>query len=895
MTIFPAEAKFKYTWRTYQKNFLNNMEEYLHNGHLHVTAPPGSGKTVLGLEIMLRLNRPTLIVAPTLAVKNQWIQRFCELFLDTETVPDWISGDIKNPGLITVTTYQGIHAASGYVDDEEDTGKKSSRVSLAEIIEKLKKQNVETFIFDEAHHLKSAWWRSLMELKSKIEPAIVSLTATPPFDVSGLEWQKYIQLNGPVDAEISVPELMIEGDLCPHQDLVCFTLPSYEEQQEIEHYHTRAAAFFKEISTDDILLNALEHHPVYLNPLKYLDWIYDNISSYTSGLVYMHFRQKEIPEIHFEIIGDHQKYIPEFDFFWLEELLDFYLIVDEINFKKEEEHRTTLGNRLKRQGFFEKKTISFFNNNKQLSQILNSSIGKLQGIKDIADFEFSILKEELRMVILTDFIKKEYLSSGAENNLLLDKIGAVPIFEKLRRENIQNKKIGVLTGSLVIIPVSAKDQIDTLCLKKGISGISFSQITYDPEYIRINLSEQVKHDIVHIVTEVFQSGGIHILIGTKSLLGEGWDAPKMNTLILASFVSSFVLSNQMRGRVIRVDKDNPGKSGNIWHLICFDPQSEDGGQDLNIVKKRFKTFVGISSKEEPTIENNFDRLHLGSIERPEYISAVNEEIFSRAGNRKEQSARWKEALDKGNILIEEIKVPSADMKEIQDMKMNYVKTMISDLSGVLISSVLLFGKDLLLGILENADSINSMKAFLWITFILGVGGIIRYGRKFYRALQQYMKYRNTGKQIGLIGETVLEGLVHERIITTDPEKMKVISSGNKDKDVFCYLKGGTYYEKSQFIQVLQEVLSKVDNPKYLLKQQTRFFFTKKEMYYPVPEVFAKNKKSADFFARIWSVKIGKSELLFTRTIEGRKILLKLRFKALLKTDARIEHLHKWTR
>lgn len=894
MTIFPEEAKFKYSWRTYQKNFLDNMEEYLHNRHLHVTAPPGSGKTVLGLEVMLRLNKPALIVAPTLAVKNQWIQRFCEFFLDTEVVPDWISGDIKNPGLITVTTYQGIHAASGYVDEEEDTCKKSSRVSLADIIRKLKKQKVETFIFDEAHHLKNAWWRSLMELKAKIEPVIVSLTATPPFDVSGTEWQKYIQLNGPIDAEISVPELMIEGDLCPHQDLVYFTLPSYEEQQEIEDYHARADVFFKEISTDDILLNALEQHPVYQKPLEHLDWIYENISSYTSGLVYLHFRQREIPEIHFDIIGDHQKYVPEFDFFWLEELLDFYLIVDEFHFKKEEEHRTKLGNRLKHQGFFEKKTISFFTN-QHLSKILNSSIGKLQGIKDIADFEFSILKEDLRMVILTDFIKKEYLTSGQENNLPLDKIGAVPIFEKLRRENAQNKKIGVLTGSLVIIPVSAKDQLNALCLKKGISGISLSQLTYDSDYIQISLSEHIRHDLVYIVTEVFQAGGIQILIGTKSLLGEGWDAPKMNTLILASFVSSFVLSNQMRGRVIRVDRDNPGKSGNIWHLICFDPNSEDGGQDLNMMKKRFKTFVGISNKEEATIENNFERLHLGSVEKPESISIINREIFSRAGNRKGQSSRWKAALDKGNILIEEIRVPSTDMAEMHNMKMNYVKIMLSDLSGVLISSVLLFGKDLFLGILENADSIDSRKGLFLIISILGAGGMIRYGRKFYRALKQYLKYKNIGKQIGLIGEVVLKCLVHERIITTEPGKMKVISSDNKGKEVFCYLEGGSYYERSLFIRVLQEVISKVDNPRYLLKQKTKFFFTKKEIYYPVPEILAKNKKSADFFARTWSEKIEKSELLFTRTIEGRRILLQLRFQALLKTDARIEHLHKWTR
>ncbi|UWX59273.1 DEAD/DEAH box helicase family protein [Chryseobacterium oranimense] len=893
MTIFPLKPKFKYSWRSYQKKFLDNLDEFLTNRHLHVTAPPGSGKTVLGLQVMLRLNKPTLIVAPTLAVKNQWVQRFCELFLDTEVVPDWISTDIKNPGLITVTTYQGIHAASGRSDEETETDKKSSRVSLSEIIKKLQKQKINTFIFDEAHHLKNAWWRSLMELKTAMNPIVVSLTATPPFDVSGSEWQKYIQLNGPIDVEISVPELMVEGDLCPHQDLVYFTLPTYEEQKKIEHYHTQAEAFFKEIQNDDVLLNAMEEHPVYQKPKEHLEWIYENISSYTSGLIYLHFRKKETDDIHFEIIGDQNKYIPEFDFFWMEELLDFYLIVDELNFKNKEEHRTALGNRLKRQGFLEKNTISFFRN-KNLNQILNSSIGKLQGIKDITEFEFSVLKEDLKMVILTDFIKKEYLSTDSENNLQLDKIGAIPIFEKLRRENSQNKKIGVLTGSIVIIPVTSKDKINELCIKKGISEISFSPVTYDENYIQVNLTEQLKADVVHIVTEIFQQGYIHVLIGTKALLGEGWDAPKMNTLILASFVSSFVLSNQMRGRVIRIDKDNREKTGNIWHIVCFDPQGENGGQDMDVVKKRFKTFVGISTNQETSIENNFERLNIKTIEKKEDISAINRGSFSLAKDRENMSQRWKSALDKGNILVEEIKIPVSDLPTLTDMKMIYLEKMTTNLFNIMVSIVLVFGQDLLLGILRNIQRIDSVKNFSWLLFLFGGLGFIVYGGKFYRAVKQYLKYKNVATHIGLIGEVVLKSLIYERVITTPSEKMKVIASDNKN-EMSCYLEGGSYYEKSQFIQVLQEVISKIDNPRYLLRQDAKFFFTKKYVYYAVPEIFARNKKSAELFANDWSEKIEKSELIFTRTIEGRRVLLQLRFQSLLNRDARIEHLHKWTR
>ena len=80
------------------------------------------------------------------------------------------------------------------------------------------------------------------------------------------------------------------------------------------------------------------------------------------------------------------------------------------------------------------------------------------------------------------------------------------------------------------------------------------------------------HHGVDYVGKLFEQGRIQILVGTKSLLGEGWDSPCINSLILASFVGSFVLSNQMRGRAIRIDKNNPEKSSNIWHLVTVEPE-----------------------------------------------------------------------------------------------------------------------------------------------------------------------------------------------------------------------------------------------------------------------------------------------------------------------------------
>ena len=114
------------------------------------------------------------------------------------------------------------------------------------------------------------------------------------------------------------------------------------------------------------------------------------------------------------------------------------------------------------------------------------------------------------------------------------------------------------------------------------------------------------------MTEAFRQGLVNVLVGTKSLLGEGWDSPCINALVLATFVGSFMLSNQMRGRAIRVDGDRPGKTANIWHLVCVEPLlGEDApwiqrlfysglersreleGADWETLVRRFDCFMGL--------------------------------------------------------------------------------------------------------------------------------------------------------------------------------------------------------------------------------------------------------------------------------------------------------------
>ena len=107
----PEVMAFRKNWRVYQSRLLNQLDRYLANKRLHLVAAPGSGKTVLGLEVIRRINQPTLVLAPTITIRDQWVDRLVELFLPAGNGrPAWVSTELRSPAFLTVATYQALHA-----------------------------------------------------------------------------------------------------------------------------------------------------------------------------------------------------------------------------------------------------------------------------------------------------------------------------------------------------------------------------------------------------------------------------------------------------------------------------------------------------------------------------------------------------------------------------------------------------------------------------------------------------------------------------------------------------------------------------------------------------------------------------------------------------------------
>jgi superfamily II DNA or RNA helicase len=125
-----------------------------------IVAPPGSGKTVLGLAIIAEKKQPALIVVHRKQLADQWIERI-ESFLKIprKDIGKVTGGKIQSAKLISVAMIQSLTKVLGSEDGQ----------ALC--------QQFGTIIIDECHHVPAETYRSVI---SKLHSFYMyGLTATP--------------------------------------------------------------------------------------------------------------------------------------------------------------------------------------------------------------------------------------------------------------------------------------------------------------------------------------------------------------------------------------------------------------------------------------------------------------------------------------------------------------------------------------------------------------------------------------------------------------------------------------------------------------------------------------------------------------------------------------------
>ncbi len=861
--------RFRGRWRDYQQRVLDDLDALLADERLHVVAAPGSGKTVLGLEITRRLGRPAIILSPTRTIRDQWSARLEELFLEQPAAPGSISDQLDELGDLTAVTYQALHA--------HWAGEKSRFDDLAARIRAL---GPVTLILDEAHHLRREWWSALQALAETLpNKHIVALTATPPYDAPFSEWARYEAMCGPVDLEIGIPELVRNGDLCPHQDHIIFSEPGADALDLLDRRRERISTLQADLRSDEDLLYRLEMHPWLQDPDAHVEQILETPEMLSAILVLLASAGRRPPPKPMQLLGIAPDEIQLPSAFWTEILLEGLLIGFPDLFPIPEERADTLRGLLHECGLIEGGHVRL-RESRSIFTMMAGSLAKLDSIAEIARQEAANLGDKLRMVVLSDHIRSGEISRVAAADYRPTKLGVVPIFETLRRAAIGGQQIGVLTGTVVVLPVEAVKRLREVA-GPDYASLQLRQLEPWPQHVLVD-DQGDSHRLVELITQIFCEGGINMLVGTQSLLGEGWDAPAINSLVLASNSAAFMLSNQMRGRAIRIDPRDPGKVANIWHLATVDPSMfeafdldnelnwgslDDGAAacaDFALLQRRFKAFEGIPNGGSLRIEGGLARLGWFNS-----ILPSNDRTFAFAKDRAAIADTWTRSLGGA--------APRAHVREIASP--TYAPRGLAWFDtlrwlGISAASAASFAAGNQLRFLKSTQQLAP------VAMAVAAAATIASLPLLVRALWLTLRNGSLESSVYQVAQTVLVSSHRSGLISDEEFEnagVEVYKSLSGVCDVF--VTGVTRATEHAMICAIAEILGPVQNPRYLLLRQSWFGPLRRTDYHAVPAALGSRKESAEIFHREWKAHVGSSHLVFTRTRLGRLVLLRARSRS----------------
>jgi len=198
------------------------------------------------------------------------------------------------------------------------------------------------------------------------------------------------------------------------------------------------------------------------------------------------------------------------------------------------------------------------------------------------------------------------------------------------------------------------------------------------------------------------------------------------------------------------------------------------------------------------------------------------------------------------------------------------------------------------GILMHGISLWSFGYWVFQTFVVGLG--FRFGWKGLKYYRMYRKFGDMRKDVQNIGQALCNTLCKFDLISTPKTKLQVVSELEFGGGVFCSLEGATLRESNVFASCMKEILSPIDNPRYVIERKTLLPIQDSESdFHAVPTCLGTNRKQVDYFSDQWAKLVGKNRVVYTRTPEGRRALLQARTFAIANQlqEPRVKQEHVW--
>lgn len=671
-----------YPLRTLQARALERVEAAVASGRrrLWVSLPPGTGKTLLGLEIARRLGTPAVVLCPNTAIQGQWADTW------TDFAPARVSAgtdrDLSAP--ITVLTYQSL-ATFERADDDPDgpddgdadeTGRVSEGGTLVDrlhpngqaLVAALRAAGPITIVLDECHHLLEVWGRLLAEVLAELPEAIVvGLTATPPTVLDSRQAELVDELFGDIAFSASIPAAVREGHLAPFAELAWLTLPTAEEAEWLSDQSLR----FLELTTDlvDVRLGSTPILVWFDRRFLELTTPWDRFERdhpelARAALRLVHAELLDLPE-GARLREEHRQRPTADD--WAE-LMDDWVrhclrrSEDPADAGVIESLRAALpgiGFQLTRSGIRRGRS--------PVDRVIARSEGKMRGCREILEAEHLNLGDRLRSLVLCDYeragattpagLRPSPARSGSARQMLRTLVES-PATRALRPVLVTGRTVAampdVAAGIIDLVRTTDPALADRLTLQPLDDAVG-------TEALVVVGGPWQSRDWVRMVTEFFERGGSQALIGTRSLLGEGWDARGLNSLIdltTATTISSVV---QTRGRALRLDPAWPDKVAITWTITCVAPDHPRGDGDWERLVRKHSGFFGVDDAGEVVygIAHIDARFSPFSPPPAATFDRLDADMLARAGDRDTVRERWAVGKPYADAMVHTIRVRPA--------------------------------------------------------------------------------------------------------------------------------------------------------------------------------------------------------------------------------------------
>ena len=589
-------------WRRFQVQALEVAEQAQARGQrtLHLVLPPGTGKTAVGLEIARRRARSTLVLVPNTAVQGQWLAEW-ESFAPEGAACHPVPGSAQRElGALTVLTYQTL-TVWDRPDSADDPDSNSERVReqrraavrgdgdlLAllhpagrELIERAARRGPWLVVLDECHHLLETWGALAQAVVEALGPdtLVVGLTATPPAELTSRQRALSDALLGPVDLAVPLPAVVKEGDLAPYQELAFYVTPTAEEDTWIAAERTRFA---------DLQLALVEARS---GTLPFAEWLRRRLEVRSTGEdgLPLSWRAFEVAEPDLARAGlrlvasglvrlpegarlrEEHRVPPDADdwsavlgAYAVEQLVPSPAPQDAALLEQVRAVLPGLGRRLTRAGL--RAAAS------PVDRVCALSAAKASAAMQVLDAEHAALGDELRALVLCDYEDEPAqtpsslratggIRSSGSARLALLALSLGELGTRLRPV--------LVTGRRVAAAHDVAHDLRRWCTRRGVSGLRCVPLEGTVLFELVtDRGAWSSRTWTPLVTAYLESGRARVLVGTRALLGEGWDCPSVSVVVDLTSAATPTAVTQLRGRGLRRDPARPGKVADAWTVVC---------------------------------------------------------------------------------------------------------------------------------------------------------------------------------------------------------------------------------------------------------------------------------------------------------------------------------------